>query len=182
MLDVAQRQAKRRGLYNVRFSLGDPAWLPFPDESFDLVLSAGAVHHFPAPGQVLAEMARVCRAGGRVAIEDVITSQQAVRARYHNRLERLRDRSHRRCLPLSELIALLGEHGLLVRKVEVNDSWREFNEWMAVTHPPPGRSERIRHLLQGCIENDLSGLAVQAADDTFLFVQQVAWVLAIKPA
>jgi len=35
--------------------------------------------------------------------------------------------------------------------------------------------------LQGSVEQDLSGLSVQAEDDTFLFIQQVAWVRAVKP-
>lgn len=105
-----------------------------------------------------------------------------VRARYHNRLERLRDRSHRRCLTLSELIALLGEQGLLVRRVQVQESLRDFNEWIAATRTPPRRAGHIRRLLQGSVGRDLSGLNVQAVDDTFLFVQQVAWVLAMKPA
>ncbi|HEU4760319.1 MAG TPA: hypothetical protein VFT91_10105, partial [Dehalococcoidia bacterium] len=100
---------------------------------------------------------------------------------YHNRLERLRDRTHRRCLPLSELIALLGQAGLAVRRAEVQDSLREFNEWIAVAGTPPTRAEHIRRLLQGCMEHDLSGLEVQPADDTFLLVQKVAWLLAVKP-
>ncbi len=181
LLALARRQASHRRLRQVTFSEADPASLPFPDGGFDIVTSAAAVHHFASPRQALAEMARVCAAGGKVAIEDIVASQQEVRARYHNRLERLRDRRHRRCLTLSELIAVLAEQGLLVRKLQVQDSLREFNEWVAVTRPPPRRAEHIRRLLQGSMEQDLSGLNVQAADDTFFFVQQVAWVLAVKP-
>lgn len=181
LLEIARREAARRRLANVTFSEGDPAALQFPGESFDLITSAGAVHHFASPAQVFSEMARVAVPGGRVAIEDVVASEQDVRARYHNRLERLRDRSHRRFLPLGELLALLGRQGLQVRTVQVQDSLREFNEWVAVTRPPVRRAEHIRRLLQGSMEQDLSGLNVQPADDTFLFVQRVAWVLAVKP-
>ncbi len=181
MLEQARRQARRRGLSTVSFREGDPSSLPFPDDSFDLVASAGALHHFATPAAALAEMARVCVPGGRVAIEDVVASEQDVRARYHNRLERLRDRTHRRCLSLSEITALLGQAGLVVRRVDVQDSLREFNEWIAVAGTPPARAEHIRRLLQGSVEQDLSGLEAHAADDSFLFVQKVAWVLAVKP-
>ncbi|MBI2913454.1 MAG: class I SAM-dependent methyltransferase [Chloroflexi bacterium] len=180
LLEIARRQAARRRLANVAFSEADPASLPFPDGSFDLVTASGAVHHFASPAQVFSEMARVCAPGGTVAIEDVVASEQDVRARYHNRLERLRDRSHRRFLPLSELLALLGWQALLVRRVQVQDSIREFNEWVGVTRPPVRRAEHIRRLLQGAVEHDLSGLNIQPADDTFFFVQEVAWVLAVK--
>ena len=182
LLAVAEREAKRRGLRNVSLHEGDPAPLPFPADSFDLVTTTGTVHHFDSPVEVFAEMARVSAPGGRIAIEDVVASEQEVRARYHNRLERLRDRSHRRCLPLSELLSLLGRQGLLVQRVLVQESLREFNEWISVAGTPPRRAEHIRRLLLGAQARDLSGLAIRPADDTFLFVQQVAWVLAIKPA
>lgn len=181
LLDLATREADRRGLANLTLLEADPNTLPFPEATFDLVTSAAAVHHFKDPGRALAEMARVCNYGGSVAIEDVVASEQGIRARYHNRIERLRDRSHQRLLSLSELVSLLGQAGLLVRRVEMQESVREYNEWVGVTRPPVRRSEHIRRLLQGSVEQDLSGLAVQSEDDTFLFVQQVAWVLALKP-
>ena len=69
-----------------------------------------------------------------------------------------------------------------MRRLQVADSIREFNEWVGVTRPPLGRSERIRHLLQGSVEQDLLGLDVEAEDDTFVFVQRIAWVLCEKSA
>jgi len=182
LLAAARKEGGRRRLKNLTFIETEPAKLPFPAESFDVVISAAAAHHFLRPKDVVDEMARVCRRGGSLAIEDIVSSEQDIRARYHNRIERLRDRSHERLLKLSELLALLGASGLLVDRVEVNDSIREFNEWVGVTRPPHRRSEHLRHLLQGSVEQDLLGLDVQAGDDTFVFVQRVAWVLAHKPA
>lgn len=182
LLDIARREADRRRRSNLALLEAGPGELPFPEETFDIASSAAALHHFASPPLVISEMARVCKQGGILALEDVITSEQAVRARYHNRIERLRDRSHQRLLPLSEIVALLGQAGLLVRRVEVQESVREYNEWVAVTRPPARRSEHIRRLLQGSVEQDLGGLFVQPEDDTFLFVQQVAWVLALKHA
>lgn len=181
-LALARREGIRRRLGNITFVEARPEALPFPESTFDIVTSAAAVHHFADPARAASEMARVCRDGGSVALEDVVASEQAIRSRYHNRLERLRDRSHQRFLSLSEALALLGDAGLVVRRVEVQESVREYNEWVAVTRPPLRRSEHIRHLLQGSVEQDLSGLSVQSEDDTFMFIQQVAWILACKPA
>ena len=124
LLDQARREADRRKLPNVTFFEANPQALPFPDAIFDVVTSAAALHHFVDPLRAISEMARVCKEGGTVALEDVVASEQAIRARYHNRIERLRDRSHQRLLSLSELLSVLGQAGLLVRRVEVQASVR----------------------------------------------------------
>jgi ubiquinone/menaquinone biosynthesis C-methylase UbiE len=44
--------------------------LPFREDSFDVVISTVAFHHFPAPDIALGEFRRVLRAGGRLLIAD----------------------------------------------------------------------------------------------------------------
>src|SRR5260370_31080530 len=106
-----------RGLSNVSFQLADvEARLPFSDGEFDVVVCRFAIHHFEHPRIVTAEMSRLCRVGGTVAVEDLIASEHPDRAEYHNRFERLRDSSHTRALALSEMALMLAAAGLeLVR-------------------------------------------------------------------
>jgi arsenite methyltransferase len=58
----------------VELHTGDMSALPFPDGSFDVVLSSLAIHNIPsAAGRAAAvdEAARVVRPGGRVALADI---------------------------------------------------------------------------------------------------------------
>lgn len=55
----------RRKYPGIEFLEGDIERLPFPDDSFDGVLLAGIVHHFPDPSRCAAEVFRVLRPGGR---------------------------------------------------------------------------------------------------------------------
>jgi SAM-dependent methyltransferase len=48
--------------------VGDACKLPFPDESFDLVVSSECIEHTPDPLAAIREMCRVCRSGGTVCI------------------------------------------------------------------------------------------------------------------
>ncbi len=48
--------------------LADAAALPFPDASFDIVLSVNTLYFWPDPARVLAEMSRVLKSGGRVVL------------------------------------------------------------------------------------------------------------------
>lgn len=54
----------------VQLVCGTAFSLPFPDASFDLVTCALATHHMDVP-RMLAEMRRVLRPGGRLALADV---------------------------------------------------------------------------------------------------------------
>lgn len=50
--------------------LGDAAQLPWPDNSFDLLVCNSSFHHYPEPFKVLMEMKRVLKNNGRVIIAD----------------------------------------------------------------------------------------------------------------
>ena len=52
------------------FVVGDVAALPFPDKSFDMVVSTLSLHHWADPTAGLAEIGRVLRPGGRALIWD----------------------------------------------------------------------------------------------------------------
>lgn len=47
---------------------GDALELPFEDDSFDVVIAAEVLEHIPDDGRAIAEIARVVRPGGRVAV------------------------------------------------------------------------------------------------------------------
>ena len=67
-----QLQKATRNLRNEKtrliLSRGDVENLPFMDESFDAVVSVGAVEYFPDPEKAVKEMVRVAKHGGRVVV------------------------------------------------------------------------------------------------------------------
>ncbi|KAB8143149.1 methyltransferase domain-containing protein [Chloroflexia bacterium SDU3-3] len=67
------RQKAARERADVDFQIGVIESLPFPSDSFDVVLSSLMMHHLPhqLKQQGMAEILRVLRPGGRVLIVDV---------------------------------------------------------------------------------------------------------------
>jgi ubiquinone/menaquinone biosynthesis C-methylase UbiE len=73
MIERARANADRAGEGDERrpsFLVGDVASLPFPDGSFDLVVSTMSMHHWADPTAGLAEINRVLRPGARALIWD----------------------------------------------------------------------------------------------------------------
>ena len=64
MMEKAQRRAKASGLDHIQFLQGDVGALPFPNESFDTVLSLNGFHAFPDKDAAFAETWRVLKPGG----------------------------------------------------------------------------------------------------------------------
>jgi SAM-dependent methyltransferase len=68
---IAEAQAATLGLARpIEFRVGDAHRLPFEDDAFDACRADKVLHHVADPAKVLAEMARVTRPGGRVAVSD----------------------------------------------------------------------------------------------------------------
>ncbi len=67
LLARGRRRAEAEGV-NLDLVEGDAEAIPFPDASFDAVVSVFGAMFAPNQGQAAAELARVCRPGGRIGL------------------------------------------------------------------------------------------------------------------
>jgi ubiquinone/menaquinone biosynthesis C-methylase UbiE len=68
LLERGRRRADAEGFDNVTFELADAEALPYPDASFDIVLSTFGVMFAPDHQRAAAGLMRVCRPGGRLGL------------------------------------------------------------------------------------------------------------------
>jgi SAM-dependent methyltransferase len=75
MLELARANAAAAGVENVEFLKGYLEDIPLPEASVDVVISNCVINLAADKRVVLAEAARVLRAGGRLAVSDVIADE-----------------------------------------------------------------------------------------------------------
>jgi ubiquinone/menaquinone biosynthesis C-methylase UbiE len=181
MLDKARELQRRGGRPNLSWVLGRADALPYPRASFDAVVTRFSFHHLTEPAKALAEMVRVCRPGGRVVVCDVYMTTAEQAAEY-DRLERLRDPSHVRALPLEELRALLRQAGL----ADVSEAFARLpmalGQLLAASFPVPGGAEEIRRAFAADVRGDLLRLGVREEQGGLHFAFPVVVLAGSVPA
>jgi SAM-dependent methyltransferase len=177
MAMLREARAQRREGGALALVRAEAERLPFADGAFTLVTSTWALHHFGSPRRVIEEMVRVCRPGGRVAIEDLTGAEDdAVRAR-QNEIERLRDPAHVALLSPRGLRSLLTSAGLAPVGWAEGDIDREFGEWCRVAGTPPEVALRVRDMLLQARPEDLGGMRPGDADGQIRFRHH--WVVLV---
>jgi SAM-dependent methyltransferase len=158
MLAVARDQRPAPPRCPVGLVLGQGERLPFRDEAFSVVTTTLAIHHYADPGQVLREMVRVCRPGGKIAIADMVGSPDGEKRARQNEIERLRDPSHVELLSADGLERLLTSSRLVITGRAGGSNVRELGEWCWVAGTPPEVVPRVREMLLATQPGDRAGM------------------------
>jgi ubiquinone/menaquinone biosynthesis C-methylase UbiE len=180
MLDQGQQHAADAGLTNLTFQQGQAEQLPFPAGTFDLAVTRFAVHHFPQPRLQLAEMVRVTKVGGRVAVIDLVAPADPLLASKYNYLEWRRDPSHTFALMPDQLSALLHDVGVTLITNISREIAVSVDAWLDLTKPTDDVRTEILTRIDAELNGDaeaITGMRPFLRDDGQRMFMQT-WVIA----
>src|SRR5271167_4515798 len=169
MLERARKLAADKVFVNVAWRQGDVYSLPYEDASFTIVTTRFSFHHFLDPAAVLREMVRVCAAGGRIVVADDYASEDPAKAAAFNRLEKLRDPSHSRCLTLTELRGLFVAAGLGEPDATFYELRGDVPGLLARSFPNPGDDLKIIEMFKASAADDRLGVPVRLDEDKIYY-------------
>ncbi|MEZ0095342.1 class I SAM-dependent methyltransferase [Streptacidiphilus sp. EB129] len=160
--------------------------LPFPDGEFDLVVSRLAASRFADPRTAAAEMARLLRPGGRLAVIDLEGHAVPGVEALHQELERLRDPAFRRSHTLVEWIRLLHGAGLNVpmarSRLAESRSGVSVARWCALTGSGTEAAASVRRRLSLASEPQLHALGIRRRGSDYLLPVRTCLVVGVKRA
>lgn len=166
MVNVVRAEGQRRGVVNLQVQQGVAERLPYPDASFDIVVSRYSTHHWHDVNGGLREARRVLKPGGSAVFMDVFTPGVPLLDTWLQSLELLRDSSHVRNYTLAEWHGMLERAGFgpaAVRRYRVT---LEFRSWIERMHTPAHHVTAIRALQSGAPQ-DVSRYFEMQSDGTF---------------
>ncbi len=141
--------ARERAPANVSFVEGDAMALPFDYASFDIAACVRMLHHVHRPELAVSELARVTRPGGRVLVGDQLGSVDPIIGLAQDRFERLRDSSHERLLPDTDIRGFLDANDLVLISSEIVRERVDLEQRLDFAGVPEEERVRVRGLAPG---------------------------------
>ncbi|GEN35119.1 class I SAM-dependent methyltransferase [Aneurinibacillus danicus] len=165
---------------NIWYVVADAEALPFLDATFDAVTCRIAPHHFPAPERFVQEVARVLKPGGRFLMIDNVAPVDKKLALFMNKVEKMRDESHVRCLSIEEWGALFAASGLTERRSSFRRKTYDFPVWAARTASDGQQVEKVEKLLTEAEKEIKEYFSVHMQDGKVVSLQVDEWMVLLE--
>lgn len=184
MLETAKHLALAKKINQIQTIQGFAEAIPLPDQSFDLVVSRLAPHHFVDIQKAVCEMARIVKPGGHVVVIDLSGYEEKEIDEFNHQLEILHDPTHVRSYRAEEWETFFTHAGL--EMIELHDWQMErpqgvsVNRWCQIASSGSEAEEKIRQLLQDAPTHYLETMKIDRRNNEYYMPIKTALIVAQK--
>ncbi len=165
MLERAEAARSAAGLANVHFRLGEIGVLPLEDGVYDIVASHNLVQYvLDVPG-LFALFRRLLAPDGRLAIDELIGSDDPVKRATMAEIMLRRDPGVNDVLSAGEIEAALKAAGFRILKTERYALNREVDEWLTRGAADEATRGAVHSMIEAGLDADSAGLNARRAHD-----------------
>lgn len=184
MLDSFRKLAAERAV-TVETAQAAAEELPFPDASFDLVVSRLAPHHFLDMERAVGEMTRLLRPGGRLAVIDLEGHPDPEIDAFNHELEILHDPTHQRSYTLDEWVGFFQGAGLNVPVARGGQAESRtgvpVKRWCEIASSGAEAEAAIRRRLAEAPTAHREALGIRQDGAEFLIPVRTCMLIGVKP-
>jgi ubiquinone/menaquinone biosynthesis C-methylase UbiE len=145
--------------------------VPLPTNSFDVVVSRLAPHHFPDAAKAVREMARLAKAGGSVAVIDLEGDENPALDDLNHEIEMLHDPTHVRSHTAARWREFFEASGLAIEALESKQTEMPAGlttrRWCEIGSTVPAAQAKIRARLAAAPQEHLAGLGIRFENGEF---------------
>ncbi|WP_242337615.1 MULTISPECIES: class I SAM-dependent methyltransferase [Anaeromyxobacter] len=147
--EMVRRARRRCDRFGARARFEEGSVLDLRAGPFDAAISRLVIHHVEDPLAFVRAQAALVAPGGVVVACDHTADPDPERARWHQAIERARDRTHVRSLSAGELVDVLARAGLGGLRLLEEPFELDFDEWFDRGTPTLPKDEVRRRVLAG---------------------------------
>ncbi|MFD5814151.1 class I SAM-dependent methyltransferase [Streptomyces sp. NPDC127038] len=159
--------------------------IPLPPESYDVVMTRLAAHHFTDIEQAVRTMTGLLRPGGRLAVIDLEGPEDAELAAFNHEIEVLHDPTHGRSHSRRDWIRMLQDAGLNVPVARGTQSESPSGvpvaRWCQITAVGDEAAAAIRERLTEAGPEVRAALGIRERDGEYLIPVRTVLVVGVKP-
>jgi ubiquinone/menaquinone biosynthesis C-methylase UbiE/broad specificity phosphatase PhoE len=167
-------------LRRVSYRLGPAHDLPFPGNSFDVVICRFLFHHIVKLDRTLVEFQRVLKPNGILLVAELAGSEDAVKRATQNAIESKRNPSHATIRTVEQYRDHLEAAGFVLERERTVKKERRLKNWLDEIVADKQTRQAVGEMLEASIETDAAGLNVHRQNDDLLFEHRVLYLAARK--
>jgi len=161
MLECAEAARLAQGAANVDIRWANATALPDAPASYDLVVCRDLCRYIPDLSQLFASLYTVVRPAGKLALDELIGSENPVKRATHQALEMQHDPAIAHLYSESEIEQRIREAGFRIERAETYDTALELESWLADSALEKSAQATLDTMMRTSIEGDPAGLHIQ---------------------